>query len=38
MIKVKGMGVMGMIMGRVMVKFCGRVDGKFVSFFVRKKI
>lgn len=37
-IKAKGMGAMGMIMGRVMAKLRGRADGKLVSSLVRKKI
>ncbi|NJE60835.1 Glu-tRNA(Gln) amidotransferase subunit GatE [Thermococcus sp. 21S7] len=37
-IKAKGMGAMGMIMGRAMAKLRGRADGKLVSTLVRKKI
>lgn len=37
-IKAKGMGAMGMIMGRAMAKLRGRADGKLVSSLVRKKI
>ncbi|WP_457742692.1 Glu-tRNA(Gln) amidotransferase subunit GatE [Thermococcus sp.] len=37
-IKAKGMGAMGVIMGRVMAKLRGRADGKLVSSLVRKKI
>ncbi|NJE06434.1 Glu-tRNA(Gln) amidotransferase subunit GatE [Thermococcus sp. M36] len=37
-IKAKGMGAMGMIMGRAMAKLRGRADGKLVSALVRKKI
>ena len=37
-IKAKGMGAMGMIMGRAMTKLRGRADGKLVSNLVRKKI
>ncbi|WP_297466848.1 Glu-tRNA(Gln) amidotransferase subunit GatE [Thermococcus sp.] len=37
-IKAKGMGAMGMIMGRAMAKLRGRADGKLVSQLVRKKI
>ncbi len=37
-IRAKGMGAMGMIMGRAMAKLRGRADGKLVSSLVRKKI
>ena len=37
-IKTKGMGAMGMIMGRAMAKLRGKADGKLVSQLVRKKI
>ena len=37
-IKAKGMGAMGIIMGRAMAKLRGRADGKLVSSLVRKKI
>ncbi|NJE30872.1 Glu-tRNA(Gln) amidotransferase subunit GatE [Thermococcus sp. 18S1] len=37
-IKAKGMGAMGMVMGRAMAKLRGRADGKLVSSLVRKKI
>jgi len=37
-IKAKGLGAMGMIMGRAMAKLRGRADGKLVSSLVRKKI
>ena len=37
-IKAKGMGAMGMIMGRAMAKLRGRADGKLVSSLVRRKI
>ena len=37
-IKAKGMGAMGMIMGRAMAKLRGRADGKLVNTLVRKKI
>ena len=37
-IKARGMGAMGMIMGRAMAKLRGRADGKLVSSLVRKKI
>ncbi|WP_048147892.1 Glu-tRNA(Gln) amidotransferase subunit GatE [Palaeococcus ferrophilus] len=37
-IKTKGMGAMGMIMGRAMAKLRGRADGKLVNTLVRKKI
>uniref|UniRef100_UPI0026129E8B GatB/YqeY domain-containing protein n=1 Tax=Thermococcus sp. TaxID=35749 RepID=UPI0026129E8B len=37
-IKAKGMGAMGMIMGRAMAKLRGRADGKLVSTLVRRKI
>ncbi|WP_048159718.1 Glu-tRNA(Gln) amidotransferase subunit GatE [Thermococcus barophilus] len=37
-IKAKGMGAMGMIMGRAMAKLRGKADGKLVSQLVRKKI
>ena len=37
-IKAKGMGAMGMVMGRAMAKLRGRADGKLVSTLVRKKI
>ena len=37
-IKAKGMGAMGMIMGRAMARLRGRADGKLVSSLVRKKI
>ncbi|WP_206205601.1 Glu-tRNA(Gln) amidotransferase subunit GatE [Thermococcus sp. CX2] len=37
-IKAKGMGAMGMLMGRAMAKLRGRADGKLVSALVRKKI
>lgn len=37
-IKAKGMGAMGMIMGRAMAKLRGRADGKLVSSLVRKRI
>lgn len=37
-IKAKGMGAMGMIMGRAMARLRGRADGKLVSQLVRKKI
>ncbi|NJF24373.1 Glu-tRNA(Gln) amidotransferase subunit GatE [Thermococcus sp. Bubb.Bath] len=37
-IKAKGMGAMGMIMGRAMAKLRGRADGKLVNQIVRKKI
>ncbi|ACJ15887.1 archaeal Glu-tRNA(Gln) amidotransferase, subunit E containing GAD domain [Thermococcus onnurineus NA1] len=37
-IKAKGMGAMGMIMGRAMAKLRGRADGKLVSQLVKKKL
>ncbi len=37
-IKARGMGAMGMIMGRAMAKLRGRADGKLVNQLVRKKI
>jgi len=37
-IKAKGMGAMGMIMGRAMAKLRGKADGKLVNQLVRKKI
>jgi len=37
-IRAKGMGAMGMIMGRAMAKLRGRADGKLVNQLVRKKI
>lgn len=37
-IKAKGMGAMGMIMGRAMAKLRGKADGKLVSQMVKKKI
>ncbi|WP_297420483.1 Glu-tRNA(Gln) amidotransferase subunit GatE [Thermococcus sp.] len=37
-IKAKGMGAIGMIMGRAMAKLRGRADGKLVNMLVRKKI
>ncbi|ASJ10891.1 glutamyl-tRNA amidotransferase [Thermococcus sp. P6] len=37
-IKAKGMGAMGMIMGRAMARLRGRADGKLVNQLVRKKI
>ncbi|ALM74423.1 Glutamyl-tRNA(Gln) amidotransferase subunit E [Thermococcus barophilus] len=37
-IKAKGMGAMGMIMGRAMARLRGKADGKLVSQLVRKKI
>ncbi|WP_324735639.1 Glu-tRNA(Gln) amidotransferase subunit GatE [Thermococcus sp. SY098] len=37
-IKAKGMGAMGMLMGRAMAKLRGKADGKLVSQLVRKKI
>jgi len=37
-IRAKGMGAMGMIMGRAMAKLRGRADGRLVSSLVRKKI
>ncbi|WP_297464932.1 Glu-tRNA(Gln) amidotransferase subunit GatE [Thermococcus sp.] len=37
-IKARGMGAMGMIMGRTMAKLRGRADGKLVNQLVRKKI
>lgn len=37
-IRAKGMGAMGMLMGRAMAKLRGRADGKLVSTLVRKKI
>ncbi|WP_457750742.1 Glu-tRNA(Gln) amidotransferase subunit GatE [Thermococcus sp.] len=37
-IKAKGMGAMGMVMGRAMAKLRGRADGKLVSSLVRRKI
>lgn len=37
-IKAKGMGAMGMVMGRAMARLRGRADGKLVSSLVRRKI
>ncbi|NJE01231.1 Glu-tRNA(Gln) amidotransferase subunit GatE [Thermococcus sp. JdF3] len=37
-IRAKGMGAMGMVMGRAMARLRGRADGKLVSSLVRKKI
>ena len=37
-IRAKGMGAMGMIMGRAMAKLRGKADGRLVSSLVRKKI
>ncbi|NJE04556.1 GatB/YqeY domain-containing protein, partial [Thermococcus sp. MV11] len=37
-VKAKGMGAMGMLMGRAMAKLRGKADGKLVSQLVRKKI
>ncbi|ANF23117.1 Glu-tRNA(Gln) amidotransferase subunit GatE [Thermococcus piezophilus] len=37
-IKAKGIGAMGMLMGRAMAKLRGRADGKLVSTLVKKKI
>ena len=37
-VKAKGMGAMGMLMGRAMAKLRGKADGKLVNQLVRKKI
>ncbi|MMZ70311.1 glutamyl-tRNA(Gln) amidotransferase subunit E [compost metagenome] len=37
-IKARGMGAMGMVMGRAMARLRGRADGKLVSSLVRRKI
>ena len=37
-VKAKGMGAMGMLMGRAMAKLRGKADGKLVNQLVRRKI
>lgn len=37
-VRAKGMGAMGLIMGRAMAKLRGKADGKLVNQIVRKKI
>jgi len=37
-VKAKGMGAMGMLMGRAMAKLRGKADGKLVNQVVRRKI